>query len=103
MIEGKTWCFRECPICREMIEAESKTKLKLVFQNHACKDNYNHDDILLGVREVTTIQTDHCYQSSDILGNDEVVTPQSRLMPAPLRPVSSVKNVWASGPIYQPP
>src|SRR5438445_13240363 len=103
MIEGKTWCSRECPICKETIEAESKTKLKLVFQNHACEDNYGDADVLLGVREVTASQTDRCYQLSDVSGSDDIITPQSRLMLVPLRPVSSVKNVWASGPIYQPP
>src|SRR5437660_11376252 len=103
MIEGKMWCSRECPICRELIEAESKTKLKLIFQNHACEDNYSDNDILPGVREVTAIQTNRCYQSSDISDSDEVITPQSRLMSAPLRPVSSAKNIWASGPVYWPP
>src|SRR5437588_613718 len=100
MIEGKTWCTRECPSCGETLKVESKTKLKLVFQNHYCEDNYEDNDILPGIKESTEIQTDCCYRSADILSSDEVATPQLRLMPVPLRPVSSVKNVWAMSPIY---
>ena len=93
MIEGKTWCSRECPICGEMIEAESKTKLKLVFQNHACEDNYRDDNVLPGVREVTAIQTDRCYRSNDVSGSNEVITLQLRLIPVPLRQQTLIKNV----------
>ena len=41
-----------------MIKAELKSKLKLVFQNHYYEDNYGNDLILLGVKEITRVQTD---------------------------------------------
>ena len=61
MIEGKMWCFPECPSCGEIIKAESKMKLKLVFQNHYCEDNHRDKLVLPEVKEITRVQTDWCY------------------------------------------
>lgn len=74
MTKGKTWCFQGCPNYGEVLEAESKTRVKLVFHNHHSKDNYGDDLVLPEVKELNNIKTDRCYWLVDIAGSSEVVT-----------------------------
>src|SRR5437588_12767710 len=86
-----------------MIKAKLKMKMKIVFQNHYYEDNYDDNLILPGVKEITKVQTNWCYQLQDILGSNEVITSWTRLMPASLKQApSSVKSVWEMGPMYCP-
>ena len=64
IIEGHTWCACECFRYSKVVEAKSKVKLKLTFQNHHCVDNYDDDLLLPGVQNLPPIilKEDHVFR-----------------------------------------
>lgn len=63
-VKGHTWCAHECFDCSEIIEAESKTRLKLTFHNHVCSDNYSNNELLLDLCNIEDIVVYWVYWSS---------------------------------------
>lgn len=124
-MEGCTWCAHECFDCDEVIEVESKMRLKLAFHNHVCSDNYGDNELLPGVKLLEDVIVDHVYQSTsppslkasqeqDLTLKAKVQELKAEVLPSTCKhktcfpghcfelkiAMMKVKDVFASGPVF---